>query len=219
MSGWAIVGVVIGVLAVLGVLVVAGAIVLYGLATKPNRFVVRELGLDDIDDYLDRRASFAIKVVETTPLPRKEVWERLTEAEYLTSLPFLRGPSWAPDTGDPDGDWHSVRVGSQRSMSGTILSVGQRVVEVVDGERLTLTGTGVSVPFAIKNFAERFTIVDGARSRTVTVIWEIGGSPRWIGFLPWRWGAPFMRPILGFVLRHALRLKPFRRPSVDHPAA
>ncbi|MFW0785443.1 hypothetical protein AAFP35_13055 [Gordonia sp. CPCC 206044] len=218
MSGWAVLGIVVAVLAVIGIVAILAAIVLCGLATKPDRFAVREVSADSIDDYFERRASFAITIVETTPLSRKEVWERLTTAEYLSSLPFLHGPSWAPDTGDPDGDWRSVRVGARRSMSGTILSVGQRVVEVDDSESLTLVGTGVSVPLAIKDFAERFTIVDGARPNTLTVTWQIGGSPRWVGFLPWRWGTPFMRPILGFVLRHVLRLKPFRRPTVDRSA-
>lgn len=207
MSATTILLIVLGVLVVLGVLGIIALFVLHGLAGNPSRFAVRDMSLDEVDDYIDRRASFAITLQETTPLSRREVWERLTEAEYLSSLPFLAGPQWTTRGSGVVG------VGSRRTMSGTILSVEERLAAVTEHEQLVLVGTGISLPFAIKNFAERFTITDGARLDTVTVTWEIAGSPRWVGWLPWRWGVPFIRPVLGFVLRHVLRLKPFRRPS------
>ncbi|SDU58747.1 hypothetical protein [Gordonia westfalica] len=207
MSATTIVLIVLGVLVVLGVLGIIALFVLHGLAGNPGRFAVRDMSLDDVDDHIARKASFAITLQETTPLSRREVWERLTEAEYLSSLPFLTGPKWI--TAEPG----AVAVGSKRTMSGTILSVEQRVAAVTEREQLVLIGTGISLPFAIKNFAERFTITDGARLNTITVTWEIAGSPRWVGFLPWRWGVPFIRPVLAFVLRHVLRLKAFRRPK------
>ncbi|MET9203097.1 hypothetical protein [Gordonia sp. NPDC003585] len=207
MTATAIVVGVVAVLVVLGVLGLLALFVLYGLASKPNRFAVRDMTLDDVDDYIERRAAFAITIVETTPLPRREVWERLTEAPYLSSLPLLRGPEWSVSGSE------RVAVGATRTMSGTVLSVSQRLADVEERERIVLIGTGVSVPFAIKNFAERFTLTDGERLNTITVTWEIAGSPKWVGFLPWRWGAPLIRPVLAFVLRHILRLKPFRRPG------
>ncbi|MCZ4581417.1 MULTISPECIES: hypothetical protein [Gordonia] len=207
MSAATILLIVLGALVVLGVLGLIALFVLHGLAGNPGRFAVRELALDEVDDYIDRRASFAITLQETTPLSRREVWERLTEAEYLSSLPFLTGPRWIT------AEAGAVAVGLRRTMSGTILSVEERLAAVTEHEQLVLVGTGISLPFAIKNFAERFTITDGARLDTATVTWEIAGSPRWVGWLPWRWGVPFIRPVLGFVLRHVLRLKPFRRPS------
>ncbi|WP_244882652.1 hypothetical protein [Gordonia desulfuricans] len=211
MSGAAVAGIVVGAVLVIGVLAVVGGIVAYGLATRPDRFAVREMRLADVDRYIEKTASFAIVLECTTPLSRGEVWSRLTQVRYLSSLPLLAGPTWtdAADRSEPV-------VGAGRTMSGTILSVAQRVIGVIPGERLTLAGTGISVPWAIADFAGRFTIVDGPRPRTVTVRWEIAGSPRWVGWLPWRWCVPIARPVLAFVLRHILRLKPFRRPT-DHP--
>lgn len=199
--------VVVGVLLALGLIGLLALFVLNGLATKPGRFAVREMSADAVSDYIDRRAAFAIEISETTPLSRREVWERLTQVPYLSSLPFLSGPDWTVSGSD------RVAVGATRSMSGTILSVSQQVVGVVEREQLVLVGTGISLPWAIKDFAERFTITDGARLNTLTVTWEIAGSPRWVAFLPWRWCAPIARPVLAFVLRHILRLKAFRRPG------
>ncbi|MEE3849297.1 hypothetical protein VZC37_03075 [Gordonia sp. LSe1-13] len=211
--------IVVGVILVLGVLALIGLGILFGLATNPNRFKVREVALDDVDDYIARRAAFAITVIETTPLSRREVWDRL-DSPYLTSLPFLRGPDWALRGGSPDQRERSeIQIDARRTMSGTFLSVGQRVIEVSDRERVTLVGTGVSVPLAVKDFVERFTIVDGKRSNTVTVTWQIAGSPRFFGFLPWRWGVPLVRPVAGFMLRQILRLQPYRRPDVRGEAA
>jgi hypothetical protein len=210
-SGTVIVLGVVAVLAVLGVVGLVALFVLYGLASRPDRFRVRDMTLDEVDDYIERRAAFAITIRETTPLSRREVWERLTGAPYLSSLPMLAGPEWSVSgTG-------RVAVGATRTMSGTFLSVAQRLAAVDERERIVLIGTGVSVPLAIKDFAERFTLTDGERLNTITVTWEIAGSPRWVGFLPWRWGAPLIRPVLAFVLRHILRLKPFRRPGTGRP--
>lgn len=213
MSGLEIVGIVIAVMAALGVVALVGALILRALATKPDRFSVRPMTVGDIDEYFARRASLAIRIEETTPLSRRDVWQRLTEAAYLSNLPLMRGPQWSATSG-AQGDGVVIRSGARRSMSGTFVAVSEQVIDVAERERLAFTGDGVSISLAVKNFAERFTIVDGERSGTVTVTWEIAGSPRWVGFLPWRWTAPLLRPVFGFVLRHMLRLMPFARSAV-----
>ncbi|QUD83716.1 hypothetical protein J8M97_03395 [Gordonia polyisoprenivorans] len=212
MSGLVVAGIVVGAVLAITLLGAIGLVIAYGLATRPDRFAVREVALGDVDRYIATRAAFAISLEYTTPLSRREVWDRLAHAHYLSSLPFLRGPIWIHAGASEGNAPAGPVVGDGRTMSGTFLSVAQRATEVIDGQRITLTGTGVSVPLAIKDFAERFTISDGPRPRTLTVRWEIAGSPRWVAFLPWRWGVPLVRPVLAFVLRHILRLKPFRRP-------
>ncbi|MXP22673.1 hypothetical protein GIY30_15130 [Gordonia sp. HNM0687] len=213
MSGTQIMWTVIGVILALGVIGLIGLAILYALAKRPDRFRVRAIGLDDVDAYVAKRASLAITVVETTPLSRREVWDRIAGSAYLGNLPLVHGPHWTTGSGPADAS-SPVRSGRRRWMSGTFLAVSEQVIEVADRERLTLTGDGVSVPLAVKGFVERFTIADGERSGTVVVTWEIAGSPRWIGFLPWRWTAPLLRPLLGSLLRHILRLTPFRSSDV-----
>jgi hypothetical protein len=213
MSGTQIMWTVIGVIVALGVIALVGLAILYALAKRPDRFRVKAIALDDVDNYLAKRASLAVTVKETTPLSRREVWDRVAESAYLSNLPLVRGPHWMELGRTADASF-PVRSGERRSMSGTFLAVCEQVIEVDERERLTLTGTGVSVPLAVKGFVERFTITDGDRSGTVVVTWEIAGSPRWIGVLPWRWTAPLLRPLLGVLLRHILRLTPFRRSDV-----
>ncbi len=207
MSTSQIVWLVIGVLAALGVAGIAGLVVLWGTAGNPGRSAVRkEIPADSVDRYITRGASFAIVLTVNTPLSRREVWDRIVGVEYMSSLPLLSGPTWSGDAVIPGA---TVPVCAVRTMSGTLLSVTERVTHVEQESELTLTGTALSLPLVISSFAERWTLTDGPRG-TLIVTWAIAGSPRWVGWLPWRWAVPLMRPILGFVLRHALRLKPFR---------
>ncbi|MFZ2240162.1 MAG: SRPBCC family protein [Gordonia amarae] len=209
MSTSQIVWLVIGVLAALGVVGIVGLVVLWGTASNPGRSAVRkEIPAGEVDRYIERGAAFAIVLTERTPLARREVWDRVVNVEYMSSLPLLSGPAWSGDDVIP-GASPVIPVGAARTMSGTLMSVSERVTHVEDEAELTLTGTAVSFPLAIHSFAERWTITDGPRG-TLVVTWAIAGSPRWVGWLPWRWAVPFVRPILGFVLRHILRLKPFR---------
>lgn len=216
---WIVVAVVIAVV-VLAVAGVIALVILHGLAADPARADVRRvIAPDEVDEYFRKKASFAITIEEATPLSRSEVYERLSAHPYLSSLPFLDGPTPLDESGNPverDGK-EGLAVGDRRSFSGTILSVSERVIAVEPRRSWTLVGTGLSLPLIIDSFAERWTLSEGERGR-LNVRWEIAGSPRWVGWLPWRLGAPLLRPILAFVLRHALRLKPFRRMKVDDSA-
>lgn len=204
MEIWQIVVIVFAVLIGLGLVGLAGLFVLAGLARNPHRSPVRRrVSEAEMDEYFARNAGFGIELVVNTPLSRKEIWERLADAPYLSSLPFLKGPVWDQPV-DHDGP-------RTRHFSGTFLSVAEEVVSIEDQRSITLTGTAVSLPLSIRDFAESFEIKDGPRD-TRDVVWRIGGSPRWVAFLPWRWFTPFARPVLAFVLRHILRLQAFRRP-------
>lgn len=177
-----------------------GVLVLRLLARRADRFTLRELALDDFDEYVRKGASFAITVAESTPLTAPEVWARLVDDEYLRGLPLVSGPCWANA---------SRGTGSVRSMSGTLIGVSERVIEFDEYRQITLSGNGVSVPLSVKGFGERFRVVEGKRG-TLIVEWTVAGSPRWVGFLPWRLATPLVRPVLGYVLRNILRLQPLR---------
>ena len=209
MSTSQIVWLVIGMVAALAVAGIIGLVVLWGTAADPGRSAVREeVTADELDRYIAHDASFAIVLTERTPLSRGEVWDRLVDIEYMSSLPMLSGPAWSGEA-VVRGASPTVPEGAVRTMSGTLLSVTERVTHVEHGVELALTGTALSLPLVIHSFAERWTLTDGPRG-TLIVTWAIAGSPRWVGWLPWRWAVPLMRPILGFVLRHVLRLKAFR---------
>lgn len=195
MSAVSIALLVVGVLAVLGVAGLLGLYVLHRAADRPDRSPVRRTAAADLDRYLARRAAFAVTVSAPTSLTREEVFARLTGRAYLDTLPFLSGPYWRDD---------SREAGARRSMAGTVFSVAEEVLVAEPGRELALTGTAVCLPLTIKDFAERFVIDDGR------VEWTIAGSPRWVGWLPWRLLAPPSRPVFAFVLRHVLRPGTFR---------
>ncbi|NNG95877.1 hypothetical protein [Gordonia araii] len=180
------------------------------IARRPDRAPVEPLTPAELDEYFQRRAAFAITVSARTPLAPDVVFDRLMGRAYLSSLPFLSGPDWI--------DGHSAQergVWSRRTMSGTIYSVTEQVILAKPAETLVLTGTAVCTPATIQSFAERFDISTvGARGVT-EVSWTVAGTPRWVGFLPWRWAAPLVSPVLAFVLRHILRLGAFRAPRAE----
>lgn len=195
MSVFSIVLLVIGVLVVLGLVGLAGLVIAHRLAARPDRAPVRRTSAAELESYFRRRAAFAVTVSARTSLSGEEVFGRLAERPYLATLPFLSGPHWRDESRGP---------GAARSMSGTVFSVAEEVLVADPGRELALTGTAVCLPLVIKDFAERF-VIDGER-----VEWTVAGSPRWVGWLPWRLLVPVVRPVLAFVLRHVLRPRTFR---------
>ena len=191
--------VVVAVLAVAGFAAMVVLFVAVQLARRPDRAPVERVEGSGLDGYFDSRASFAVTVRARPSLTPEQVWSRLC-GSYMSTLPFLSGPEWV---GEP-----AVQ-GAVRTMSGTVYSVTEQVVGAVPNTCLELSGIAVCAPWTIRDFAERFVIEQDDDG--VVVSWTIGGSPRWVGFLPWRWGAPLTCPFFAFVLRHALRPRTFRR--------
>lgn len=204
---------ILGAIVAVGVLALLGFAVAVGLARRPDRAPVTPIDSTEMDDYFARRAAFAVTVTARTPLSRDEVFARLVGRRYLSSLPFLNGPDWRDEAVDSRGIW------SERTMSGTVFSVSELVNQFHKDEMIGLTGTAVCLPATIGSFAEKFVLADTERPGVLEVRWTIAGTPRWIGFLPWRWAAPLSRPVFGFVLRHVLRLGAFRAPRVDDDSA
>ncbi|GAA3047231.1 hypothetical protein GCM10010528_28100 [Gordonia defluvii] len=207
-----------GLFVVLGVLALGGLVGLLAigaavaLARRPDRAPVSTIAAADLDDYFARRAAFAVTVSARTPLAPAEIFRRLARRPYLSSLPFLSGPEWL-DNDWPDKGMADLRgARSRRTMSGTIYAVSEQVIRYEPDVVIALTGTAVCTPATIASFAERFTIGATERDGVTEVRWTIAGTPRWVGWLPWRWGAPLSRPLFAFVLRHVLRLGAFRAP-------
>jgi len=190
---------VVGVLALGGVAVLVALYLAIRLAARPDRAPVRPTAADELDHYFRRRAGFAVTVNASTALAVDDVFARLVGRPYLSSLPFVSGPHWASE---------ARGIGAERTMSGTVFSVAEVVVVDDPGRELALAGTAVCVPWTIRDFAERFEVVDRGDSRLVE--WTIAGTPRWVGWLPWRLLAPVARPVFAFVLRHVLRPRTFR---------
>lgn len=197
----------LGVLAALGLAGLVGLVAAVSLARRPGRSPLAPIALDDIDHYFRRGAGFAVTVCERTPLAPEQVFARLADRPYLSSLPWLIGPTWLAADGAA-----TTGVGSRRTMSGTVFSVSEQVIQFDQDAVITLTGTAVCLPGTIRSFGERFEIEPTEREGVVQVRWTIAGTPRWVGFLPWRAAAPLARPVFAFVLRHILRLGAFRRP-------
>ncbi|MEZ5210787.1 hypothetical protein [Gordonia sp. (in: high G+C Gram-positive bacteria)] len=192
--------IVLGGVVVLGVAGIAVLAVLHRLAADPGRSPVRPVSAEALDPYFARGAGFAVTAQARTSLSCEEVYRRLVAGPYLSTLPFLSGPRWT------DGGGAS---GAHRTMSGWVFSVTEEVVVDQPGAELALSGVAVCLPLAIESFAERFVIVAGEGGSRV-VSWTIAGTPRWVGWLPWRLLAPVARPFFAFVLRHILRRTAFR---------
>ena len=201
--------VIVGVVAALGLAGLLAAGLAVSLARHPDRSPVAPIAAEGLDDYFTRGAAFAVTVSTRTPLAPADVFGRLVSRPYLSSLPFLRGPDGL------DGASREQRgIWSRRTMSGTVYSVTEQVIVFDRDAVLALTGTAVCLPATISSFAERFSIEPTERDGVVELRWTIAGTPRWVGWLPWRWGAPLTRPLFAFVLRHILRLGAFRAPRV-----
>lgn len=195
---------IVAVLAVAALFAVIALVVAARLARRPDRAPIRSIPIDRIDDYFDYGAGFAVTVSAVTGLDSTEVFDRLGARPYLSSLPFLSGPFWEDD---------ELVAGARRHFSGTFYSVSEQVVSVAKNEEITMVGTAVCTPATISSFAERFTVSRGPSAGELRVDWTIAGTPQWVGWLPWRLGAPLTKPVFAFVLRHVLRPKTFRAPS------
>ncbi|WP_161927074.1 SRPBCC family protein [Gordonia crocea] len=197
----------VGVLAAAGVLGLMVLVLARRWARTPDRAPVAQIAAADLGDYFARRAGFCVTVSAQTPLSPSEVFDRLVGRAYLSTLPFLDGPHWVADDVDT-----TRGVGSKRTMSGTVYSVSEKVIQYEKDVLIALSGTAVCTPWTIASFAEEFTIAPTERTGVSEVRWTIAGTPRWVGWLPWRWGAPLTRPVFAFVLRHVLRVGAFRAP-------
>lgn len=168
-----------------------GGLVLIALAAGPNgpgRFPVSKPE-GDLARYFERDASWAATTTVALPASSAALWDAIATKPYLSAFPFVTGP-----VTDANG---------ARITRLTIGAIEEQVVAQSPESELVTVGTGISVPLALNSYAQRITLVDNGSERTVA--WTLAMTPKWVGFLPLRWTAVFVRPFMGILLKFSLR--------------
>ena len=89
---------VVGVLAVVGLAALIALAVAVGLARRPDRAAVAVIDPDGLDEYFDRVRRSLRRSSSARRCRYREVFGRLSDRAYLSSLPFLQGPVWLDST-------------------------------------------------------------------------------------------------------------------------
>lgn len=188
------------ILTIVAVLVVVGAIV-GGIAAYLLRtwtkdvltgggFTVQPVSSEQVDEYLGDRGTFTVTTKRDFPFPPHKVWDALQLNGAFSWIPLINGMRYRDEY---------RREGATRSFDGMLFAAQEKVITMAPHRRLTVTGTKISIPLAVKSFAEDYQLTETADGTTLT--WTIAVRPRIGSFLPLRWGAPFVRPFLAFGIR------------------
>lgn len=190
--------VVVVIVAVLVVGALVAVLILRAMASgsrAASRSLTVELDGPQVVEYLDRGASFAATAVVSSGKPAEQIYDCLAAPGHF---------SWLPLTSGPQHGSSAITAGEAREIDLFVAKLGERAVSTVRGEELTLTGTGVSIPVALSSFAQRFTFSSTPGGGS-SVTWTIGGTPGIFGFLPLRWTAFAVKPVLSYVLRGVVK--------------
>ncbi|GED96633.1 hypothetical protein [Gordonia crocea] len=165
----------------------AGVLLLKVLASGkvgPNRFALT--APTDARRFLDRGAAWAVTAEVEVPRNVSVAWKQALNGPLIGLAPLYSGPSVD---------------GATRTYRG-VVAMTTSVVDIVGNQTMVAVGTGVSVPFVVKHIAEE-VVVTARGADTSVVAYTVAVHPRFIGFLPLRWTAVFVRPFLAFALRRA----------------
>ncbi|OHT85215.1 SRPBCC family protein [Mycobacteroides saopaulense] len=187
METWLVIVISIAVLAAAGAL--AGLILLAILAAggiSAARFNLTPVAADQLREYLDSEASFALSVQRDFFNPPEQVFKALLDERFMSWTPFTRGVDYA---GTALRD-----VGTKRALVNTFVVLAEQIVVNEPGYALGVTATACSVPLVLDSAAEVFEVADNGTGGT-RLTWHVGGTPKWVGWLPLRLGAPLVRPI------------------------
>ncbi|MFF2551513.1 SRPBCC family protein [Nocardia sp. NPDC058058] len=143
-----------------------------------------------IDEYLDDKGTFTVTATREFAVPPAKLWDALQLNGTFSWLPLVNGVRYHDEY---------RREGALRTIDCTLFAVRERVVIMTPGQRLTVSGTGISVPIAVKSCAEDYRLT--ATATGTELAWTIAFRPRIGSFLPLRWAAPFVRPFTTFALR------------------
>lgn len=187
------------VIAIIAALLVLGALgagiavfLLRGWATgvlAGGGFSVRPLTAEQLDPFLTD-ATFAVTVRREFPFPPHQVWDALQLDGTFSWIPLVNGIRYRDDY---------RREGASRSFDGLLFACEEKVVTMAQNTRLSVTGTRISIPFAIDAFAQDYRLAETAGGTALT--WTIAFRPRLLTFLPLRWAAPFVKPFLALGIR------------------
>lgn len=135
-------------------------------------------------EFLAEAAWAATVRVDVASSPAN-VWKQVSDGPLVALSPMISGPQTA---------------GDERRYRG-LVAAASRSVQTDPTTGLITVGIGVSIPIAVKSFAERI-IVTGNDGKA-TIVYTLAVQPRIIGFLPLRWTATFIRPIMRFAVKRA----------------
>ncbi|QRY63188.1 hypothetical protein JVX90_02785 [Gordonia sp. PDNC005] len=138
----------------------------------------------DTARFIDRDAAWAATVEFDVRRSVDAAWQQILDGPIVSIGPVLNGPTV---------------VGVTRTYHGIIAATAE-VVEQSNRSSITTLGSAISIPVVVKSFAERLTVapVNESSSR---VTYSLAIQPRFIGFLPLRWTAVFVRPVITFFLK------------------
>ncbi|WP_078281164.1 SRPBCC family protein [Mycobacteroides franklinii] len=192
METWLIIVIVVACLAAAGA--VAGLILLAILAAggiSAARFNLTPVAADQLREYLYSEASFAITVQRDFFYPPDQVFKALLDERFLSWTLFTKGVDYA---GTALRD-----VGTKRALVNTFCVLAEQIVVNEPGRVLGVTTTACSVPLVLDSAAEVFEVADNGTGGT-RLTWHIGGTPKWVSWLPLRVVAPFLRPFVKWQL-------------------
>ncbi|SLC21635.1 Polyketide cyclase / dehydrase and lipid transport [Mycobacteroides abscessus subsp. bolletii] len=192
METWLIIVIAVACLAAVGA--VLGVILLVILAAggiSAARFSLTPVGADQLRGYLDSEASFAITVQRDFFHPPDQVFKALLDERFMSWAPFTKGVDYA---GTALRD-----IGTKRALVNTFIVLAEQIVVNEPGRVLGVTATACSVPLVLDSVAEVFDVVDNGTGGT-RLTWHVGGTPRWVGWLPLLMAAPFVRPVAAWQL-------------------
>ncbi|MUM19039.1 hypothetical protein FZI91_06990 [Mycobacterium sp. CBMA271] len=187
METWLIIIIVVACLAAAGA--IAGLILLAVLAAgglTAARFNLTPVAADQLTEYLDTEASFAISVHRDFPNPPDDVFKALLDERFMRWVPFTKGVDYA---GTALRD-----VGTKRAFVNTFGVLAEQIVINEPNQRLGVTITAFSVPLVLDSAAEIFDVTSTGEGWT-RLTWNVGGTPKWVGWLPLRLAAPLVRPV------------------------
>ncbi|MBB4855303.1 hypothetical protein HNP40_002704 [Mycobacteroides chelonae] len=187
METWLVIVITVAVLAAAGAL--AGLVLLAILAAggiSAARFNLTPVAADQLREYLDSEASFALSVQRDFFNPPEQVFKALLDERFMSWTPFTKGVDYA---GTALRD-----VGTKRALINTFVVLAEQIVVNEPGYALGVTATACSVPLVLDSAAEVFEVADNGTGGT-RLTWHVGGTLKWVGWLPLRLGAPLVRPI------------------------
>lgn len=152
-------------------------------------FSVRQLSSAQLDEFLSE-ATFRVTVRREFPFPPHKVWDALQLDGAFSWIPFVGGIRYLDDY---------RREGATRTFDATLFACAEKVVTVAPHKQLGVTGTRISIPFAIDAFAQDYRLAETTGGSALT--WTIAFRPRLGAGLPLRWAAPFVRPFLSAAIK------------------
>lgn len=159
---------------------------------RVSRFQLDTVDPAHIDEYLSRKATFAVTVKVRYAEPVSQIWAAFISEDAFTWMPTVKGAPYR-DAGQ------SVGAGSRRLIVSSLL-VGQEQYEIfVPAERLAFNISSASLP-GLKSLVEDYRFSSTTTGGT-ELVWTVGLTPKFVGFLPLRLLAPLARPLLRLGMR------------------